>query len=101
MMGKDLLHLYVQMGREACIFRLGEDFVRKHADSSSFAYSETEDGVWCFLGVDDCPGNKELSDQLILDSKSRFPYRCSCTVSTRGVDYIECIAPSNKKIYLV
>jgi hypothetical protein len=42
-----------QIGINACVERLGKDFVEKHKETSTCAFGESEDGVFCFVGVDD------------------------------------------------
>lgn len=85
-----------KIGINACIDRLGRDFVQAHRNSAASAYSETDDGVFCFVGVDDNPGSRGSSDTLVLDSKSVFPYRVSCTVALEdGVPaFVDCVLPS-------
>ncbi len=62
------------------------------------AYGESEDGVYCFVGVDD---NLDCYDNnigvLILDSTSKFPYRVSCnvTLTDGAVTFIECVLPNH------
>ena len=49
--------------------------------------------MYCYVGVDDKPWVKpEISEGLVLDSKSKFPYHASCNVSltdgaTTFIDY--------------
>ena len=38
-----------EIGREACIDRLGRDFVMRYRDTSSSAYSDREDHAYCFV----------------------------------------------------
>ncbi len=81
-------------GINACIDKLGRDFVMAHKDTSSSAWGETENIVYCFVGV-----GEELPDThpglIVLDSTSKFPYRASCNVDRESgnLDFIECIVP--------
>ncbi len=87
-----------KMGINACINKLGRDFVLKYKDSCVSAYGGSEDGVYCFIGVDDNPDCYDNdADVLILDSASKFPYRVSCNVSLtdKTITFIECVLPSH------
>lgn len=88
-----------KIGINACIDKLGRDFVQAHRDSSTSAYGESEDGVFCFVGVDDAPVFPEFDGTLVLDSVSPFPYRVSCNVALEdgSLSFLECILPSGAK----
>ena len=83
-------------GINACIDKLGRSFVLAHQDTSSSAYGEMEDGVFCFVGVDDRPIQPKPSDTLTLSSETSFPYRVSCNVSLQDgtITFLECVLPS-------
>ncbi len=84
-----------KIGINACIDKIGRDFVLAHKDSSTTAYGESDDGVFCFVGVDDRHNLQEQEGVLLLDSHSEFPYRASCNVNlANGVPhFIECVLP--------
>ena len=84
-----------KIGINACIDKLGRDFVFAHKDLATSAYGENENSVFCFVGVDDRSASQNRDHKLILDSHSEFPYRVSCNVSLfDGVpSFIECILP--------
>lgn len=42
-----------RIGINACIDKLGRKFVSAHKEFSASAYGENDDGVFCFVGVDD------------------------------------------------
>lgn len=44
-----------KIGLDACAEKLGRNFVRKYAGTSSTAYGDAEDHVYCFIGVSDQP----------------------------------------------
>jgi len=69
-----------KIGINACIDRLGRDFVMARKEFASSAYGQSDDGVYCFVGVDDPHDAKNYDGALTLDSCSVFPYRASCTV---------------------
>lgn len=82
-------------GINACIDKLGREFVTQHLDTATAAYGETEDGVFCFVGVDKEYISKVGKDVLMLDSVSEFQYHVSCNVSRVDgtVAFIELVLP--------
>ena len=89
-----------KIGVDACIDKLGRDFVLTHRDSSTASYTTDADdngNIFCFVGVDDKPRvHQEKPDVLILDSTSVFPYRVSCNVnlSDGTLQFVECVLPA-------
>lgn len=71
-----------RIGINACIEKLGVEFVRKYADTSSSAvgYGDDEKTVFCFVGVDDGPQAPFDGKTLTLTSDDAFPYSASCEV---------------------
>jgi hypothetical protein len=84
-----------KIGINACIEKLGREFVLAHKDRATSAFGECENGVFCFVGVDDGSLSDISNNALILDSHSAFPYRASCNVSLVDgmLSFIECIIP--------
>ena len=74
-----------EIGIEACINRLGREFVLRHRDTSTSAYSvKPENGmVFCYVGVDDRPQKPVDLKRIVLDSITRFPHYASCYVDMR------------------
>lgn len=85
-----------RIGINACIDKLGRDFVLANRGNGASAYGENDGIVFCFVGVDDKPWVDESSDALVLDNTSQFPYRASCNVYlTDGtMKFIECVLPA-------
>ena len=87
-----------KIGINACIDKIGRDFMQAHKDSAVYACGdgETENSVFCYVGVDDKPWVPEDPETLILDSTSQFPYRASCNVClTDGtMNFIERVLPA-------
>ena len=79
-----------QIGKQACLDKLGKDFVQQHKEFSSFGSGEFDGKVFCFIGVD--PFHQSSGKGLILDHE-KFPYRVSCTVDKQDgrVEFIECV----------
>ena len=84
-----------EMGVDACIDKLGRDFVMKHRDTSSSAYGDRGDHVYCFVGVDDKPAPK-MDNGLVLTSDTNFPYVARCTVSYSDgkIEFLDCVLPN-------
>ena len=82
-------------GIDACIDRLGREFVTKHRETACSAYGDRGDYVYCFVGVSDKPYEK-VYDGLVLDGGSKFPFVARCTVSyvDGSIDYLDSVLPS-------
>ncbi|MBD5149868.1 MAG: hypothetical protein HDT18_05750 [Oscillibacter sp.] len=85
-----------QIGINACIDKIGRDFVLANRDNGVSGYGENDGMVFCYVGVDDKPWVDEEPDVLVLDSTSKFPYRVSCNVRLADgtTDFIECVLPA-------
>lgn len=79
-----------KIGINACIDRLGRDFVFSHRDRATSAYGENGGYVYCFVGVDTNCKSMNRNGILILDAQSRFSRRASCNVDleTGTIDFI-------------
>ncbi len=85
-----------KIGINACIDRLGRDFVSKHRDNASSAFGDRIDHAYCFVGVSDQP-ETQMTDGLRLTSENdRFPYvaRCKVAYDTGKITFLECILPT-------
>ena len=84
-----------KIGQEACIDRLGRDFVMKYRDTSCPAFSDMGDYADCFVGVDNTENRYDFSN-VTLDSSSKFPYSANCTVRYEDgkVEFLECVVPT-------
>ena len=82
-----------KIGIDACIDKLGRDFVKKYRKTSSSAFGDRGDHLYCFVGVSDKPAEKE--DGLVLSSDSSFPYVARCNVSyvDGEISFLKCILP--------
>ena len=78
-----------KIGLDACAEKLGREFVRKHAKTSSTAYGDAEDYAYCFIGVSDQPSKPYREGD-------KIPYMASCNVwyDTGKIDFLECILPA-------
>lgn len=85
------------IGINACIEKLGRDFVYAHRDSSTAAHGVFDEYVFCFVGVDNQGCYDTQDNVLVLDNCSKFPYRASCTVAlSNGIPhFVESILPNS------
>lgn len=84
------------IGINACIDKIGRDFVRKHKDSFCAADEDRGDHIRCFVGVSDKP-LPNMENELVLTSDDHFPYIARCTVaySDGKIAFLECILPND------
>ncbi len=85
-----------KIGINACIDKIGRDFVLANRQNGTSAYGEDDGRVYCYVGVDDKPWTPKCSDTIVLDSTSKFPYYASCHVclTDGATTFHECIAPA-------
>ncbi len=85
-----------KIGINACIDKIGRDFVLANRESGTSAYGENDGSVYCYVGVDDQPNVPRSSDTLVLDNTSKFPYHASCNVRLEdgATTFIECVRPA-------
>ena len=89
-----------KIGVNACIDKLGRNFVLKYRESSTASYTTEADengNVFCFVGVDNNPASRKHDpDVLILDGTSKYPYYVSCNVNlnTEKVEFVDVAIPA-------
>lgn len=85
-----------KIGINACIDKLGRDFVRENRDNGVSSYGEDEGLVYCYIGLDDKPFVSKYPGQLVLDSESKFPYYAECYVDPKDgtVTFLDFALPS-------
>lgn len=83
------------IGKEACMEKLGLEFVKENRWNSVFACGTIDEGVFCFLGVGDSENVSREDYKLDLDNTSQWPYRASCVVSLEdgAVTWKEVVVP--------
>lgn len=83
-----------KIGIDACIDKLGREFVMKHRDFSSSADGDRGDHVYCFVGVSD-KEDVGMMDELVLTSDDKFPYVARCNVSYEDgeISFLDCVLP--------
>ena len=87
-----------KIGIRACVEKIGDEFCKKHRDTSVCAYGETEGIMECYVGVDDRPEpevNMEEMDYLLIDDTEFYPYFANCSVSLEdgSIEFQECCLP--------
>ncbi len=85
-----------KIGFAACIEKLGRDFLLANREYATSAFGECDDGVFCFIGVDNRCQPRPRENVIVLDNHSEFPYRVSCNVNLvdGGTSFVECILPT-------
>lgn len=71
-----------KIGINACIDKIGRDFVKTYRDSGCSCYGEDDGIVYCFVGVDDRPCAVDFSGPIVLDDsdEAQFRYFAECEV---------------------
>ena len=84
-----------KIGINACIDRLGRDFVTQHRENACSAFDDRDDHASCFVGVSEQPAPK-MTNGLKLTSSDRFPYvaRCNVAYSDGTITFLECVLPT-------
>ena len=83
-----------KIGINACIDKLGRDFVTRYRGNACSAYGDRENYASCFVGVSDQPA-PQMIDGLRLSSEEEFPYvaRCSVAYSDGKITFLDCVLP--------
>ncbi len=86
-----------KLGIDACVEKLGKDFVRLHKDTSCAGYGDADDYAFCYVGVDDRPEPEWDEAEVVLDDNpnSKFPYLASCNVwyDDGKIEFQDCVLP--------
>lgn len=85
-----------KIGIDACIDKLGRDFVIANQDNASSGYGETEEGMYCVVCVTDEPGPELPPGVLQLDGGPPWKYRASCIVNLENgaLTFMDVVCPS-------
>ena len=85
-----------KIGIDACVKKIGEDFVSMHEDNLCVGYGDVDDYAFCFLGISDQPENLDNRKDLVLDSTSKWPYIAKCNVWYQDgkIEFLDCILPN-------
>ena len=83
-----------KIGINACIDKLGREFVNKHKDTFCAADEDRGNHIRCFVGVSDKP-LPNMSGELVLTSDDHFPYiaRGKVSYSNGKIAFLKCILP--------
>ena len=84
-----------KIGIDACVEKIGNTLVETNKERATFGCGQHGEAVFCFVGVD--TENRDLSQGLLLDSTSKFPYMASCNVSLIDgtVEFLDCVVPGS------
>ena len=67
-------------GIRACMERIGFEFCLKNQENACTSYSDEEDKVFCFVGIDDKAHYESNPGKLVLSNVKGFPYSAGCNV---------------------
>ena len=91
-----------KVGVDACVEKLGREFVKMHKDTSCAGYGDAEDYAFCYVGVDDRPEPKWNKSEVILDDGpgGKFPYIASCNVwyADGKIEFQDCVLPETTSV---
>lgn len=87
-----------RIGINACIDKIGRDFVLANRGNGCNGYGENDGSVYCFVATTDKPYVPAPSDHVVLDDRdeAKFPYYAKCDVSLEDgtVTFIDFALPS-------
>ena len=80
------------IGKEACLNKMGKEFVERHKGFATYGVGEHGERVFCFIGIDHLHRNN--AGGLLLDDEP-FPCRVSCNVDKKdgSVSFVEFVKP--------
>ena len=85
-----------KIGVNACVDKLGRDFVMKYKKTSCSSYGDDETHAFCFVGVDTEPTPPHIDGEpLVLDGCSEWPYFAKCNVWYKDgrIEFSDCLLP--------
>ena len=82
---------YRTIGKNACIEKIGREFVSSHRDDACFTSQDLEDNesVFCFLGIDLHPNQRKLC----LSNENDWDVYATCYVRNGIVEMSDCLLP--------
>ena len=87
-----------KIGVNACVEKLGRDFVKKHENGACAGYGDEQDYAFCYVGVNDQPEPplEKVMVTLYDGPDAKFPYIASCRVDYHDgkVTFLECVLPT-------
>ena len=85
-----------KIGINACIDKLGREFIMRNKENSCTSYGDAEDYAFCFLGVDNRVPNFNPNEELVLDGDSKWQYVAKCNVWYQDgkIEFLDCILPN-------
>ena len=85
-----------KLGMDACVDRLGRDFVMRYRDTSCPGYGDIEERVYCFPGVNNSADRYE-DKAVMLNGGDPWSYPVKCTVRYEDgkVVFLKCIVPQS------
>ncbi len=92
-----------KIGTEACLDKLGKDFVKLYRKNACSAYGDREDHAFCFIGINTKPDSSMTNGSIVLDDSpdQKYEYSASCNVAYADgfVTFLDCSLPNTPKIH--
>lgn len=82
-----------KIGFRALVKAIGEQFFKEHEDNAVFSYGEEDRGLFCFLGIDLHPQEREITPSALMDDWDVY---ASCYVTDTQVVMDRCKLPGSK-----
>ena len=83
-----------RMGFEKLVSVIGKDFFEQHEETACFAYGDTEQGLFCFLGIDLHP-----KDTLMLSADiEEWDIYATCYVTDTEIIMDKCKLPKQTTV---
>jgi hypothetical protein len=79
-----------KLGFEKLVNTIGKEFFDAHKESACFSYGDTEQGLYCFLGIDLHPENAKLTLSADIDDWDIY---ASCYVTDTDIIMDKCKLP--------
>ncbi len=94
-----------KIGINACVDKLGHNFVKKYKDKSCSGYGDVDDYAYCFVGVSDRPDEYYNDRELVLDGNgfSDWPFIAKCNVwyNDGHIEFFDCKLPKPSELTTV
>ena len=86
-----------KIGINACVDKLGRDFVKKNREYSCTSYGDADQYAFCFVGIDNHSEPNFGPHELVLDGDSKWPYKATCNVWYKDgrIEFLDCIIPGD------
>lgn len=85
-----------EIGKDACVDKLGRDFVMQYRDTSCPGCAELGFGVYCFVGVDNSDDRYNYDNPVLTHRPWPYIARCIVRYKTGRIKFLECVVPGDE-----